>query len=51
MINLGPHVAVLGMKFYTGAMFPSTYHGDIFIAEHGSWTVLFPLVIALSGFE
>lgn len=35
--NLGPHVAPLGMKFYTGKMFPDTYHKRIFIAEHGSW--------------
>jgi len=35
--NLGPHVASLGLKFYTGAMFPENYHGQIFIAEHGSW--------------
>jgi hypothetical protein len=36
-IKLGPHVAVLGMKFYTGKMFHSEYYGQIFIAEHGSW--------------
>ncbi len=36
-IKLGPHVAALGMKFYTGEMFPEEYRGDIFIAEHGSW--------------
>jgi glucose/arabinose dehydrogenase len=35
--ELGPHVAALGMRFYTGEMFPEQYHGDIFIAEHGSW--------------
>ncbi len=35
--KLGPHVAPLGVKFYTGAMFPSEYRGQIFIAEHGSW--------------
>lgn len=34
---LGPHVAALGLTFYTGAMFPAEYQGDIFIAEHGSW--------------
>ena len=34
---LGPHVAALGMKFYTGDMFPEKYHKQIFIAEHGSW--------------
>ncbi len=35
--KLGPHVAPLGMRFYTGKMFPEEYQGDIFIAEHGSW--------------
>ena len=35
--NLGPHVAALGLKFYTGRMFPETYKGNLFIAEHGSW--------------
>ena len=35
--RLGPHVASIGMKFYTGSMFPLEYRGQIFIAEHGSW--------------
>lgn len=35
--NLGPHVAALGMRFYTGDMFPAKYHNQVFIAEHGSW--------------
>jgi len=35
--NLGPHVASLGMQFYTGSMFPAEYSHQIFIAEHGSW--------------
>ena len=35
--KLGPHVAGLGMRFYTGAMFPVEYRNQIFIAEHGSW--------------
>lgn len=35
--KLGPHVAALGMRFYTGAMFPPEYRGSIFVAEHGSW--------------
>jgi glucose/arabinose dehydrogenase len=34
---LGPHVAALGMRFYTGSQFPQRYRGQIFIAEHGSW--------------
>ncbi|HRI38103.1 MAG TPA: PQQ-dependent sugar dehydrogenase [Nitrospira sp.] len=35
--ELGPHVASLGMRFYTGTMFPQEYRNQIFIAEHGSW--------------
>ena len=34
---LGPHVAALGMTFYTGKMFPANYRNQIIIAEHGSW--------------
>jgi len=36
-LELPAHVAALGMRFYKGAMFPPTYRGRIFIAEHGSW--------------
>jgi len=35
--RLGPHVAALGMRFYTGTRFPAEYRNQIFIAEHGSW--------------
>jgi glucose/arabinose dehydrogenase len=35
--KLGAHVAALGMRFYTGSMFPPAYRNSIFIAEHGSW--------------
>lgn len=35
--RLGPHVASIGMRFYTGASFPEKYWNGIFIAEHGSW--------------
>jgi glucose/arabinose dehydrogenase len=34
---LGPHVAAVGMRFYTGRMFPQQYRQQIFVAEHGSW--------------
>lgn len=37
VLELGPHVAALGMRFYKAAMFPNDYFGDVFIAEHGSW--------------
>jgi glucose/arabinose dehydrogenase len=36
-LELGAHVAALGMRFYQGKMFPERYLGRIFIAEHGSW--------------
>jgi glucose/arabinose dehydrogenase len=35
--NLGPHVAALGMRFYTGKMFPAQYRNSVILAEHGSW--------------
>lgn len=36
-LKLGPHIAPLGMRFYTGKMFPAEYQGNIFVAMHGSW--------------
>ncbi len=42
-LELGPHVAALGMRFYTGEMFPEKYRGGIFIAEHGSWNRTKPI--------
>lgn len=36
-LELGAHVAALGMRFYSGEMFPPPYHNQIFIAERGSW--------------
>jgi glucose/arabinose dehydrogenase len=33
----GPHSAGLGIKFYTGDMFPKSYHNVAFIARRGSW--------------
>ncbi|MBT8188642.1 MAG: sorbosone dehydrogenase family protein [Croceitalea sp.] len=35
--SLGAHVAPLAIKFNTGNMFPASYNGHAFIAEHGSW--------------
>lgn len=35
--KLGPHVAPLGLEFYTGNQFPENYNNQILIAEHGSW--------------
>jgi glucose/arabinose dehydrogenase len=53
-IKLGPHVAAIGMTFYTGQMFPQEYRNQIFIAEHGSWNRSAPLgyrimVVKLDG--
>ncbi len=31
------HSAPLGMVFYTAGAFPAEYHGDLFVALHGSW--------------
>jgi glucose/arabinose dehydrogenase len=36
-VKLGPHVAALGMRFYTANQFPAEYRNRIFIAQHGSW--------------
>jgi glucose/arabinose dehydrogenase len=52
--KLGPHVAAIGMRFYTGAMFPPEYRNQIFIAEHGSWNRSTPIgyrvmVVKLDG--
>jgi glucose/arabinose dehydrogenase len=37
VLKLGAHVAAIGMRFYTGAMFPAAWRGAAIIAEHGSW--------------
>lgn len=42
-MELGPHVAALGMRFYKGKMFPDEYKNSIFIAEHGSWNRSVPI--------
>lgn len=43
MVDLRPHVAALGMRFYTGDMFPIIYKNGIILAEHGSWNRSTPL--------
>jgi len=43
---LGPHTAVMGVKFYTGTMFPAEYQNSMFIARKGSWNRSKP-----SGFD
>jgi glucose/arabinose dehydrogenase len=34
---MGPHSASLGMRFYTGNMFPKAYKNAIIVARRGSW--------------
>lgn len=34
---MGPHSAALGMRFYSGGMFPKEYQDSIFVARRGSW--------------
>lgn len=40
-VELGPHVAALGMEYNDGSF--SEYRGKIFIAEHGSWNREVPI--------
>jgi len=52
--ELPAHSASLGMRFYTGSMFPSGYRKQVFIAEHGSWNRSKPVgyrvaVVRLNG--
>jgi glucose/arabinose dehydrogenase len=35
--RMGPHVAVMGVHFYTGNMFPAAYKNAMFVARKGSW--------------
>jgi glucose/arabinose dehydrogenase len=37
LLKLGPHVAGMGIKFYTGNMFPAQYRNVAFVALKGSW--------------
>ena len=43
MVKMGPHVAAIGMTFYTGSMFPARSKNQMFVAEHGSWNRTTPL--------
>jgi glucose/arabinose dehydrogenase len=42
-LKMQAHTATLGMKFYTGTMFPERYRHQIFVAEHGSWNRSVPV--------
>jgi glucose/arabinose dehydrogenase len=41
--RMDAHVAALGLRFYTGSMFPAEYRNQIFVAEHGSWNRTTPI--------
>ena len=41
--KMGPHVAPLGLRFYTGKQFPAEYKDKLFIAQHGSWNRTIPI--------
>jgi glucose/arabinose dehydrogenase len=36
-LNFQAHSAPLGLVFYNGSQFPVAYHGNAFVAFHGSW--------------
>lgn len=42
----GPHAATMGVKFYTGSMFPEEYRNALFVVRKGSWNRSRP-----SGFD
>lgn len=46
--KLGAHMAALGMRFYTGNLFPAEYKDQIFIAQHGSWNSSVPVGYKIS---
>ena len=41
-VEMQAHSAPLGLTFYTGQRFPEEYHGDLFVAFHGSWNRTVP---------
>jgi glucose/arabinose dehydrogenase len=56
VLELGAHVAALGMRFYSGTAFPARYRGCVLLAEHGSWNRSQPVgyrvsLVTLNGSE
>jgi glucose/arabinose dehydrogenase len=52
--KMGPHVAPLAVRFYTGSQFPAAYQNQAFVAQHGSWNRSKPIgyrimVVKLNG--
>ena len=52
---MGAHVATMGIKFYTGGMFPAEYKNKAFVVRKGSWNRAkpngFDLVVVDTGAE
>ena len=48
VVEMQAHMAPLGIVFYTGDTFPTEYHGDLFIAQHGSWNRSVPVGYKIS---
>ncbi len=42
-LELGAHMAPLGITFYNGNNFPEAYRGGLFVALHGSWNSSVPV--------
>jgi len=40
---MGPHAAAMGVKFYTGKMFPAEYQNTMFVVRKGSWNRTKPM--------
>jgi glucose/arabinose dehydrogenase len=40
---MGSHAAVMGVKFYTGKMFPAAYQNTMFLVRKGSWNRTKPM--------
>jgi glucose/arabinose dehydrogenase/cytochrome c553 len=43
VVEFDAHTAPLGVRFYTGSMFPDEYRQDAFVAQHGSWNRSVPI--------
>ncbi len=43
VVEFNAHVAPLGIRFYTGELFPDDFRNDAFVAQHGSWNRSTPI--------
>src|SRR5205823_6782642 len=51
VLKVGPHVASIGLMFYTGSMFPAEYKNAIIVAQHGSWNRSIPIGYRVMALE